>query len=49
MRLLHLSKLSDLSIIVHEFDCTLREIVGDCIGEYLWMKTDSSMRKIKRN
>jgi hypothetical protein len=34
-----------LSEQIDEFDCTLREIVGDCIGEYLWMKLHPEEKK----
>ena len=34
-----------LSEQIDEFDCRLREIVGDCIGEYFWMKLHSEDKK----
>lgn len=34
-----------LSEQIDEFDCTLREIVGDCIGEYFWMKLHPEEKK----
>lgn len=34
-----------LSEQIDEFDCSLREIVGDCIGEYLWMKLHPENKK----
>ena len=34
-----------LSEQIDEFDCSLRDIVGDCIGEYLWMKLHPEEKK----
>lgn len=34
-----------LSEQIDEFDCSLREIVGDCIGEYIWMKLHPEDKK----
>lgn len=34
-----------LSEQIDEFDCSLREIVGDCIGEYFWMKLHPENKK----
>lgn len=35
-----------LSEQIDEFDCSFREIVGDYIGEYLWMKLHPEDKKI---
>lgn len=34
-----------LSEQIDEFDCSLREIMGDCLGEYLWMKLHPEDKK----